>query len=474
MRFEQNRIFFLFKIQMDNLVNHIEKNKDNFVEELKDFLRIPSISTNPENKQDVIKCAQYVETEMKRIGMENVKIYETPGHPLVYGDWLNAGKDKPTVLVYGHYDVQPVDPLDLWTDPPFEPAIRNGNIYARGSADDKGQVFIHMKSIQTHMLLNKKLPVNVKLLIEGEEEIGSENLDAFIEKNKELLKCDYVVVSDTSMFDYDVPTICYGLRGLAYMQVEVTGANRDLHSGSFGGAVDNPINALAHIICKLKDDKGKILIDGFYDDVLPLTEKERIEFKKLPFDEKRYMEGLEVDELFGEEGYSTLERASARPTLDCNGIWGGFQGEGAKTVLPSKAAAKISMRLVPDQEPEKIEKLFTDYVKKIAPKSVKVEVISLHGGNGAITPIDSPAMDAAVEALKKGFGKDPVFIREGGSIPVVNTFQKLLKAPVILLGFGLPDENAHSPDEHLNLSNFHRGILSVTHYLNELSKIKTA
>jgi len=459
-------------MNMEKIIDYINSNEKKFVDELKEFLKIPSISTNPENKQDILKCAEFVRDNMKEIGLENVSIIATPGHPVVYGENLNAGKDKPTVLIYGHYDVQPVDPIDLWTTPPFEPDIRNGNVYARGSADDKGQVYIHFKSIQAHIEINKSLPVNVKVLIEGEEEIGSVNLDKFIERNTEMLKCDYVVISDTSMFDHEVPSICYGLRGLAYMQVEVTGPNRDLHSGSFGGAVNNPINALAHIICKLKDENGKILIDGFYDDVLELTDKEREEYAKLPFDEKKYKKGLEVEELFGEEGFTTLERASARPTLDCNGIWGGFQGEGAKTVLPSKAGAKISMRLVPNQIPEKIEKLFTDYVMKIAPKSVKVKVKSLHGGNGAITPLDSPAMDAAVEAMNKGFGKVPLFTREGGSIPVVNTFQKLLNAPVILLGFGLPDENAHSPDEHLNLKNFKRGILSIAHYFNELSKIK--
>lgn len=457
---------------MENILNFIESNRDNFVSELKEFLKIPSISTNPENKSDVRNCAEYLKKEMENIGLENVRLYETPGHPIVYGDWLHADKEKPTVLIYGHYDVQPVDPVDLWTDPPFSPVVKGESIYARGAADDKGQVFIHMKSLQSHLKINNSLPVNVKVIIEGEEEIGSVNLDAFIEKNKDLLKCDYVVISDTGMFDKDVPSICYGLRGLAYMQVEVTGPNRDLHSGSFGGAVDNPINALAHIISKLKDDKGKILIDGFYDDVRNLTEKERLEYTKLPFDEKRYKDDLDIDETFGEEGYTTLERASARPTLDCNGIWGGFQGEGAKTVLPSKAGAKISMRLVPDQVPEKIEKLFTDFVKKISPKSVTVEIKSLHGGKGAITPIDSPAMDAAVEAMTKGFGKVPLFTREGGSIPVVSTFQSILNAPAILLGFGLPDENIHSPDEHFNLNNFYRGILSISHYYNELSKIK--
>jgi acetylornithine deacetylase/succinyl-diaminopimelate desuccinylase-like protein len=457
---------------MEKIVEHINSNIDGYVEELKDFLRIPSISTNPENKGDVRNCAEYVRERLNEIGLQNVKIYETDLHPIVYGEWLNAGPDKPTILIYGHYDVQPVDPIELWTDPPFEPVIRGENIFARGAADDKGQVFIHMKSIEAHMKNNSILPVNVKFLIEGEEEIGSVNLEKFIESNKDLLKCNYVVVSDTSMFGHDIPSICYGLRGLAYMQIEVTGPNRDLHSGSFGGGVDNPINALAQIITKLKDGKGRILIDGFYDDVINLSPKEREEYAKLPFDETQYKKGLEIDEVFGEEGYSTLERVSARPTLDCNGIWGGFQGEGAKTVLPSKAGAKVSMRLVPGQQPEKIEKLFTDYVKKISPKTVKVVVKSLHGGKGALTPLDSPAMGAAVIAMKKAFGKEPLFTREGGSIPVVNVFQTILGAPTILLGFGLPDENAHSPDEHLNLKNFHKGILTTAYYLDELSKLK--
>ncbi|MCB0727012.1 MAG: dipeptidase [Ignavibacteriae bacterium] len=456
---------------MEKILNYIAGNKENFVEQLKEFLKIPSISTNPENVKDMKTCAEFVEKEMKSAGLENVKIMETPGHPVVYGEWLHAGEDKPTILIYGHYDVQPVDPVDLWTDPPFSATIRDGKIYARGAVDDKGQVFIHFKSIESHMKNNGSLPVNIKMLIEGEEEIGSVNLDNFIIKNKELLKCDYVVISDTGMIDSETPSICYGLRGLAYMQVEVTGPNRDLHSGEFGGAVDNPINALAHIICKLKDDKGKILIDGFYDDVIELSDAEREEYKKLPFDEAKYKKDLGIDELFGEVGYSTLERDSARPTLDCNGIWGGFQGEGAKTVLPSKAYAKISMRLVPDQEPEKIEKLFTEYVNKISPKSVKVKIKSLHGGKGAITPIDSPGMEAAVTAMEKGFGKKPLFTRGGGSIPVVSSFQSILNAPTILLGFGLPDENIHSPDEHFNLINFHRGILSISHFYNEIAKI---
>lgn len=457
---------------MADIAEYIESNKSKFLDELKEFLTIPSISTNPENKDDVKRCAGFVESKMKEAGLENVKVYETKGHPIVYGDWLNAGEDKLTVLIYGHYDVQPVDPIDLWTDPPFTPVVKNGTLFARGATDDKGQVYIHLKAIQTLLQLNKSLPINVKVLIEGEEEIGSENLDTFIAENKELLKCCYVIVSDTAMYDVNMPSICYGLRGLSYLQVEVTGPNRDLHSGSYGGAVDNPINALAHIICKLKDENGKILIPGFFDKVKNLTEKERDEFKRLPFDEERYKRELTIDEVFGEEGYSTLERKSARPTLDCNGIWGGFQGSGAKTVLPSKAGAKISMRLVPDQDPDEIDRLFTEYVKKIAPKSVKVEVTALHNAKPAMTTIDNDAIKAAVNALRKAYGKEPVFIREGGSIPVVNTFQELLNAPTILIGFGLPDENAHSPDEHFDLNNFYKGIESVSYYFNELSELK--
>ena len=456
---------------MKEVINYIENNKENFVNELIEFLRIPSISNNPENKHDMVKCAEWVRDNMKKAGLENIKIFNTDGHPVVYGDWLNAGIDKPTILIYGHYDVQPVDPLELWTNPPFEPVIKNNIIYARGTTDDKGQVFIHFKSIEAFMKTQGALPVNVKLMIEGEEEIGSPSLDKFLNDKKELLKCDYVVISDTSMYTDELPSICYGLRGLAYMEIEVTGPNKDLHSGSFGGAVDNPINALSHIIAGLKNEKGKILIDGFYDDVVDLSSKEREEFKRLPFDEKAFMDELDVKELFGEEGYTTEERKTARPTLDCNGIWGGFQGAGAKTVLPSKSGAKISMRLVPNQDPGKIEKLFINYVNKIAPKSVNVNVTALHSAKGSVTPIDTPAIKAAVKALREGYGKEPVFMKEGGSIPIVNNFKELLGADTILLGFGLPNENAHSPDEHLNLNNFHRGILSISYYLNELSKI---
>ena len=455
---------------MSNITDFIKSNNDRYLKELKHFLSYPSISTDPENKKDVLECAEYLKQHMESIGMQNAKVYPTKGHPVVYSDWLNAGADKPTVLIYGHYDVQPVDPIELWTSPPFEAEVRGENLYARGSADDKGQVFIHLKAIEAHLNQNKSLPVNIKLLIEGEEEIGSMNLGHFIKDNVELLKCDVIVVSDTSMFSKELPALGYALRGLCYMQVDVTGPNRDLHSGQYGGAVENPINALAEMISKMKDADGRILIDGFYDDVAPLSKEEKDNFAKLPFDDKEYAAGLEVDALAGEKGYTTLERLWSRPTLDCNGIWGGFTGEGAKTVLPSKASAKISMRLVPNQDPDKIEKLFVNFVKKIAPKSIKTEVYGQHHGKPWISPIDSKWNKAAIKALKAGFGKEPVFMREGGSIPIVFTLEEYLKAPTVLLGFGLPDENAHSPDENLNMNNFYNGILTSADFYEELAK----
>lgn len=457
---------------MAELKDFIKGNKDRYIKELTHFLSYPSISTNPENKKDVLECAEYLKQQMELIGMHNAKVYPTKGHPVVYSEWLSAGSDKPTVLIYGHYDVQPVDPIELWTSPPFEAEIRGENIFARGSADDKGQVFIHLKAIEAHLSQNKSLPVNIKLLIEGEEEIGSMNLSDFIRENTELLKCDVVVVSDTAMFSKDQPALGYALRGLCYMQIDVTGPNRDLHSGQFGGSVGNPINILAEMIAKMKDENGKILIDGFYDDVALLSIEEKDNFAKLPFSDEEYAKGLEVDELAGEKGYSTLERIWSRPTLDCNGIWGGFQGEGAKTVLPSKASAKISMRLVPNQDPDKIAQLFIDFVKKIAPKSIKIDIYGQHHGKPWISPIESKWNQAAIRALKEGFGKEPVFMREGGSIPIVFTLEECLKAPTVLLGFGLPDENAHSPDEHLNLNNFYNGILTSSVFYDELSKVK--
>jgi acetylornithine deacetylase/succinyl-diaminopimelate desuccinylase-like protein len=456
---------------MENLINYIDENNVRFINELIEFLKIPSVSNNAENKSDIENCAKWLKNHIESIGFEKVDIYNTPGHPIVYAEYLDAGKNKPTVLIYGHYDVQPVDPIELWTNPPFEPTIKDGKIFARGTTDDKGQLFIHLKSLETYFKNESALPINVKIIFEGEEEIGSVNLVKFLQDNKELLKCNIVVISDTSMYGKGLPSICYGLRGLAYLQIDVTGPNRDLHSGSYGGAIDNPINALSEIISKLKNEDGKILIDGFYDDVIPLNEKEREEFKRLPFNEEEFKKDLEIYELFGEKGYTTTERLSARPTLDCNGIWGGYQGEGAKTVLPAKAGAKISMRLVPNQEPKKVAKLFIDYINKIAPNSIKINVTDLHGGKPSVTPIDTPAIKAAIKALKMGYGVEPVFMKEGGSIPIVNSFKEILNADTVLLGFGLPDENAHSPNEHLDLDNFHKGILSITHYFKELSKI---
>ena len=454
---------------MENVVSYINSNREKYVEELKDFLKIPSISTLEANKSDMLTAADFVAGKLREAGMENVKIIETKGHPLVYADWLHV-PGKPTVLIYGHYDVQPVDPINLWDSPPFEPTIKDGKIYARGATDDKGQMYMHIKSVEAYFKILAKLPLNVKFIIEGEEEIGSGNLDEFVSKNQEMLKCDAVMISDTSLYGPNIPTLTYGLRGLCYMEVVVTGPNRDLHSGTFGGGVDNPINVLAEMISKLKDNNGKIKIPGFYKDVVNLTKKERENFKTLPFSEKQYAKTLGVKELKGEKGYSTLERVWARPTLDCNGIFGGFTGEGAKTVLPSKATAKISMRLVPNQDPKKIAKLFKSYINKIAPKSVKLEIADLHGAYPIATSLDDKPTLAAAKALAKVFGKKTVFMREGGSIPIVVSFAKKLKAAPVLMGMGLNTENLHSPNEHFNLNHFHLGILSSAYFMDEYSK----
>lgn len=452
---------------MQSLLAYVGANNDRYIGELKEFLAIPSVSTNPENVPDIRRCAEWLSAQMTRIGLQNVQIFPTPGHPVVYADWLGA-PGKPTVLLYGHYDVQPPEPLELWTSPPFAATIRDGKLFARGSADDKGQVLIHLKSIEAFLRDGGALPVNIKLLIEGEEEIGSEHLEPFVREHKEMLKADLVLISDSSMFAKGVPSICYGLRGLAYMQVDLVGPNKDLHSGSFGGTVHNPVQALAEIIARLHDKDGKITIPGFYKGVLPLSKKERAAYKKLPWSDKKYAKELGVAALYGEKGFTTLERVWARPTVECNGIWGGFTGEGAKTVLPSKASAKISMRLVPNQTSARAAKLFEKYIKKIAPKTVKVTVRNLHGGEPAITPIDSPGVRAAVAALEKGFGKKPLYQREGGSIPIVVQFKQLLGLDTVLLGFGLPDENAHAPDEFINLENFFGGIRTSAHFFNEL------
>lgn len=456
---------------MDKLFYYIDKNEQKFLDELFHFLRFPSISTDPKFKSNLIECADWLIDNIKSFGFQNVKKHETKGHPIIYGEWMGAGKDAPTVLIYGHYDVQPPDPLELWTKPPFEPDVRDGYIFARGASDDKGQVFAHVKGIEAHMKTNGNLPVNVKLLIEGEEESGSDNLEIFINENKEMLACDTVVISDTEWFAKGLPSICYSLRGISFIEVTVTGPNRDLHSGTFGGAVDNPAVVLANIISALKDKYGKVTIPGFYDDVLELSDEERAGFYKLPFNPKEYKADLDVDDVYGENGYSTLERTWARPSLDVNGIISGYTGEGAKTVLPSKAMAKISMRLVPNQDTDDISKKAIDYIKSIAPKTVKIEAKALHGGNPVLVPRDSKGVEAAMKALKKAFNVDPVFMREGGSIPIVGDFINKLNAPVVLMGLGLPTDNIHSPDENMKVSNYIGGIKASAAFFEEFSKL---
>lgn len=457
---------------MSSYLKYIDENKARFEQELFDLLRIPSISAVKSHKGDVHKAAEFIRTQFEQIGLRDVQLFETPGNPVVYGSYLEAGPDKPTVLVYGHYDVQPPDPLDLWETEPFEPTVRGEDVYARGASDDKGQAYTHVKAIEAWLKAEGRLPVNVKVIIEGEEEIGSPNLVPFLEEHKELLSCDMVLISDTSMFDKDVPSITYGLRGLAYMQVYVQGPNRDLHSGTYGGAVQNPLNALCEIVAKLKDEHGVVQIPGFYDDVIPLSDDERAESARLPFNEQAFKDSLEIDEVFGEEGYTTLERKSARPTLDVNGIWGGYQGEGAKTVLPAKAGAKISMRLVPDQSPSKIAKLFADYVMKIAPKGVKVTVEEHHGGSAAMTDLGFYGLEAASKAFEDIYGKKPLFTREGGSIPIVADFKKVLGVNSILMGFGLNSDAIHSPNEKFSLVDYQRGIKTSARFFEALSELK--
>jgi acetylornithine deacetylase/succinyl-diaminopimelate desuccinylase-like protein len=456
---------------MLNVIDFIHTSRDRYITELKDYLAIPSISALPDHKEDVKRCAQWTADEMARVGLENVRLIETPGNPVVYGDWLRAGSAAPTILFYGHYDVQPVDPVDLWESPPFEATVRDGEIYARGAADDKGQVFMHLKAIEAHLKKAGSLPVNIKLLIEGEEEVGSAHLDDFIRANKPLLSANVVVISDSAMFDHGVPSICYSLRGLVYFQIDVRGTKSDLHSGVFGGAVANPAMVLSQILAQMKDRGGRIKIPGFYDQVRPLSDAERAAWRTLPFNEKKYRRDLGAPKLFGESGYSTLERAWARPTFEVNGLLSGFTAEGAKTVIPAVAMAKVSMRLVPDQHPDTIAKLFDAYVRKVAPKTVELTVTRMHGGKPWITEYDNPFVQAAARAIEQGFGKTPVFCREGGSIPVVSTFQEELGVPTVLFGVGLPDENAHAPNEHLDLGNFHSGVVASAILYDEIAKI---
>ncbi|MBI1876107.1 MAG: dipeptidase [Acidobacteria bacterium] len=453
---------------MNNVIDFINTNRDRYVGELKGYLAIPSISALPQHAADVRRCAEWTAEEMRRVGLENVRLIETPGNPVVYGDWLGA-PGAPTILFYGHYDVQPVDPVDLWESPPFEATIRDGEIYARGAADDKGQVFMHFKAIEAHLKQNGRLPVNFKIILEGEEEVGSAHLDEFVRAHKNDLKADVVVISDSPMFERGIPSICYGLRGLVYCQIDLRGTKTDLHSGSFGGAVANPAFVLAQVLTQMKDRGGRVKIPGFYDDVQPLTEEERAEFRKLPFNETKYRKDLGAPRLFGERGYSPLERVWGRPTFEVNGLLSGFTGEGAKTVIAAVAMAKVSMRLVPKQDPDTIARLFEEYVRKVTPRTVELKLTRMHGGKPWMTSFDNPFVQAAGRAIEKGFGQKPVFTREGGSIPVVSTFQEELGLPSVLFGVGLPDENAHAPNEKLDLGNFHNGVIASAYLYEEIA-----
>lgn len=444
---------------METIKNYIKTNEKRFIDELIDLLKIPSVSADSKYTQDVARAAEYVKTELIKAGAENVEVCNTAGHPIVYGEKLIDPK-LPTIIVYGHYDVQPADPLNLWNSPPFEPVIKDGLIIARGACDDKGQVYMHVKAFELMMKTNT-LPCNVRFMIEGEEEVGSSNLGTWVKENKHRLKGDVILISDTSIIANDVPSIESGLRGLSYLEVEVTGPNRDLHSGVYGGAVANPIQVLCKMIDSLKDENNHISIPGFYDDVQELTKEERIELNKTPFNLEEYKKDLGVEDVTGETGYSTLERTGIRPTLELNGIWGGYTGEGSKTVLPAKAFAKISMRLVPNQGTDKITKLFSDHFKKIAPKSVKVEVRPHHGGEPVVTPTDSIAFKAASKAMETTFGKKPIPTRGGGSIPIVALFEKELGLKSVLMGFGLDSDNIHSPNEHFGIFNYLKGIETI-------------
>ena len=461
---------------MEKVQKYLKDNGDRFLEELLDLLRIPSISADPAYKKDVHKTAKFIANNLKKAGADNVEVCETKGYPIVYADKI-IDKNLPTVLVYGHYDVQPPDPLELWESPPFEPVIKKtkahpkGAIFARGSCDDKGQAFMHVKAFEG-MWKTKNLPCNIKFMIEGEEEVGSVNLGIFCKKNKKRLACDVVMISDTSIISNKVPSITTGLRGLSYIEVEVTGANRDLHSGVYGGAVANPINVLSKMIASLHDKNGHINIPGFYKDVEKVSKKERTEMNKAPFSLNTYKRDLKIKDIHGEKGYTTLERTSIRPTLDVNGIWGGYIGEGAKTVLPSKAFAKISMRLVPNQDPDKITKLFSDHFNKIAPASVTVKVKPHHGGEPAVTPTDTVEYKAAHMAMKKTFKKDPIPQRSGGSIPIVSMFEKVLGVKSVLMGFGLNSDAIHSPNEHYGLFNFYKGIETIPYFFQYYSELK--
>ena len=453
-------------MNLNTVDNYIESNKERFLDELIDLLKVPSVSADPAFSKDVHRAAELLASRLTEIGIDKVEICPTAGYPIVYGEKI-VDEKLPTVLVYGHYDVQPADPIELWDSPPFEPVIKDGKIYARGACDDKGQMYMHVKAVEL-MLKTDGLPCNVKFMIEGEEEVGSDNLGLFVKANKERLKADLVLISDTGMIANDVPSITVGLRGLSYIQVEVTGPKRDLHSGLYGGAVGNPINVLCDMIASLMDENKRITIPGFYDGVIEVSAEERAQMAKAPFNEQAYCDELDMKATQGEAGYSTLERATIRPTLDVNGIWGGYTGEGAKTVLPSKAYAKISCRLVPGQDPDRITKLLVDHIESIAPESVKVKVKPHHGGQPYLTPIDFPGYQAAHKAMETTFGKAPIPMRSGGSIPIVAMFEEELGLKSVLMGFGLDSDAIHSPNEHYGIFNYLKGIQTIPFFYQNL------
>ncbi len=456
---------------MNDLKKYIEDNEKRFLDELFELIRIPSVSSKEEHKEDMYKAAEWIKQKLIQDGADKAEVMETEGHPVVYGEKI-IDTSLPTILIYGHYDVQPAEPFDLWESPPFEPEIRDGKIYARGANDDKGQMYMHFKAFE-YLLKTNQLPCNVKFMIEGEEEIGSPSLENFCKANKEMLSADVILVSDTSMIGPDTPSITTGLRGLAYMEVEVTGPSHDLHSGLYGGAVDNPLNVLCEMIAKLRDGNNHITIPGFYDDVEELSKKEREEMARAPFDLEAFKKGIKIKKEAGEAGYSTMERTGIRPSLDVNGIWGGYTAKGAKTILPSKASAKISMRLVPHQESKKVEQLFKDYFESIAPETVNVKVEFLHGGEGYVSPTDTLAYQAASKAFETTYGIKPVPVRSGGSIPIISLFEKVLGLKSILMGFGLDEDAIHSPNESYNLNQFRKGIETIPwfyKYFTEMNK----
>ena len=457
----------------DVLEEYLESTADRRMASYEAFLRIPSVSALPEHGPDCRRAAEFLADDLRAIGLEHVEVLETGGHPLVYGDWLHA-ESAPTVLVYGHYDVQPPDPLDEWELAPFEPLVRDGRMLARGAADDKGQVHMHVRAAEAVLATRGRLPINLRYLFEGEEESTSTNLDRWLEQNKARVAADFAVISDTGFFEGNLPAITLGLRGITYLQVDVIGSSIDLHSGMYGGTVQNPANALATIIAALKDPDGRILVPGFYDDVVPLSDADRAAFAALPFDEEAYRASLGVPALVGEPGYAVLERRGGRPTLDVNGIWGGFQGEGAKTIIPGSAHAKISCRLVVDQDPDRTYELVRAHILRVAPAGVRVEVHELGGGQPSLTPMDHPATQAAARAIEATFGQAPLFIREGGSIPVCASFTSILGLQVVLLGFTNPDDKAHAPNESMVLANYETGIRTIARYWEELANLPSS